>query len=544
MILIIDNYDSFTYNLYQLIGEMSPDVAVYRNDAITLKEIEELSPKAIVISPGPGYPADAGITVELVKYFEDKIPILGVCLGFQGIVEAMGGKIVHAKALMHGKSCEIKVDPDDKLFADMPEKITVARYHSLAADKNLPEELKIIATASDGEIMAVSHKEHRLYGVQFHPESVMTKYGKRILRNFLSLAGVALNEDNDEKYSKAPNTEALKPYIQKVIVAEDLTEDEAREAMDNIMSGNATNAQIGSFLTAMRMKGETIEEITGFARSMRGKAAPMKSLKDTVDIVGTGGDLAHTFNISTTSAFVIAAAGARVSKHGNRSVSSLSGSADVLEVLGVKINVTSEQAIKCLEATGLCFMFAPVFHQSMSFAASPRKEIGVRSVFNILGPLANPAKAEYMLLGVYEQQLMEPIAMVLRNLGVKKALVIHGRDGLDEISVADKTDICEIEQNKIIKYSIHPSDYGLSSAKSGELVGGGAAENAEILKNILRGERGAKRDIVILNSAAALYAAGKCFNITHGVKLATEAIDSGRAYKKLEHLIEYTNTLD
>jgi len=540
MILIIDNYDSFTYNLYQFIGEMCPDVKVFRNDMITLDEIEKLAPKAIVISPGPGYPAQAGVSIDTIKRFAGKIPILGVCLGFQAIVEATGGEIVHAKELMHGKVSDIKIDTGDPLFYDMPDTITAARYHSLAAGDNLPGTLKVTATAADGEIMAVSNAGDKLYGVQFHPESVMTKYGKRILRNFLSQTNEPITEDTLEKYTKEPDGAVLKPYIQKVIIAENLSEDEAKAAMDGIMNGSATNAQIGSFLTAMRMKGETIDEITGFAKSMRGKAAPMASLKDTIDIVGTGGDLAHTFNISTTTAFVVAAAGARVTKHGNRSVSSLSGSADVLEALGVNINNTSDRAIECLEATGLCFMFAPVFHKSMRFAASPRKEIGVRSVFNILGPLANPAKAEYMLLGVYDAALMETIAMVLKNLGVKKALVVHGGDGLDEITAADKTEVCEIEQNKIIKYQIHPSDFGLNVCSPADLVGGDAAENAKILKSVLNGDKGPKRDITLLNSAAALYALGKCFNINHGVKIAAETIDNGAAYNKLEQLIEYT----
>jgi anthranilate synthase/phosphoribosyltransferase len=541
VILLIDNYDSFTYNLYQLMGELYPNIKVRRNDAVTIAEIEEMNPQAIIISPGPGYPKDAGISNEAIKYFAGKIPILGVCLGFQGIVEVMGGEIVHAKSLMHGKVSEIKIDTRDALFKNLPEKIEAARYHSLAAKADLPANLKVTAQAPDGEVMAVSHIEHKLYGVQFHPESVMTSCGRVILRNFLEDAGVENLKPLPAADTNAPDAEALKPYISKIITAENLSEDEAKAAMDSIMGGNATNAQIGSFLTAMRMKGETVEEITGFAKSMRGKASHMAKLTDTVDIVGTGGDLAHTFNISTTSVFVAAACGARVSKHGNRSVSSLSGSADVLEALGVKINMPPEEALRCLDETGMCFMFAPVFHSSMRYAGAPRKEIGVRSVFNILGPLANPAGAEYMLLGVYDKNLIEPMALVLKNLGIKKALVIHGEDGLDEVTVTGKTEICEVERNKIIKYSIHPSDFGLDVYNSPELTGGSAQENAKILKNVLLGERGAKRDIVILNSAAALFALGKCFDINHGVKIAANAIDSGKAYEKLEKLIEFTN---
>ncbi|MDR3091587.1 MAG: anthranilate phosphoribosyltransferase [Clostridiales bacterium] len=544
MILIVDNYDSFTYNIYQYIGGMCREIRVVRNDAFSVEEILAEPPRAIIISPGPGYPKDAGRCVELIRAAAGKIPILGVCLGFQAIVEAMGGKIVPARELMHGKTCSINFDTDCPLFEGLPKVSEAARYHSLAADKDLPKTLTVAASAPDGEIMAVYHYGRKLYGVQFHPESIMTGAGKRILRNFLKIAGIAVPEIAE--LPKGKETEELKPYLKKVIDLNNLSEDEAFSAMNSIMSGHATNAQIGSFLTALRMKGETTAEITGFARAMRGKALPMEPLSGTIDIVGTGGDLAHTFNISTTSAFVAAAAGARVSKHGNRSVSSLSGSADVLESLGVRIDISPEQALECLKITGLCFMFAPVFHKSMRFAASPRKEIGVRSVFNILGPLANPAKAEYMLLGVYDEAIMEQMAVVLKNLGVKKALVVHGRDGLDEATVTGPTEICEIEAaggGRIAKYSVSPGDLGLGTARPADLVGGSARDNANITQNILRGEKGPKRDIVLLNSAAALYASGVAEDMKKGVEMAREAIDSGKALKKLEEVAETTNRL-
>ncbi|GHU50250.1 bifunctional protein TrpGD [Clostridia bacterium] len=542
MILIIDNYDSFTYNLYQYVGEMANDeILVIRNDAKTLEEIHALAPTVIIISPGPGYPKDAGLTIPVVREFAGKTPILGVCLGFQGIVEAFGGKIIKAKTLMHGKSCSANLDLSCSLFEGLPSAAVVARYHSLAAEpSSLPSVLKVTATAPDGEIMAVAHNEYPLYGVQFHPESIMTNFGKKILRNFLSQAGISLRPDNNTEIK----ADALKPYIQKVVVSENLSESEALDAMDNIMSGNATNAQIGSFLTAMRMKGETTEEITGFAKSMRGKALAMEELKNTIDIVGTGGDLARTFNISTTSAFVVAAAGVRVSKHGNRSVSSLSGSADVLEALGVKIDISPEQAIACLNETNLCFMFAPVFHKSMRFAAPPRKEIGVRSVFNILGPLTNPAKAEYMLLGVYDSAIMEQMANVLGNLGVKRALVVHGKDGLDEVTVTGRTEICEIDDTgRITKYEISPEDFGLPLYKPSDLVGGNAKDNAKILLNILNGEKGAKRDTVVMNSAAAIFTAGAVPTFEDALSLAQKTIDSGAAYEKLQQVIRVTESV-
>lgn len=539
MILLIDNYDSFTYNLYQYIGEMYTDIEVYRNDAISIDEIKEKNPAGIILSPGPGRPESAGICLDVINEFKGKTPILGVCLGYQSIVQALGGTIVHAKTLVHGKADDIKLDNKSALFLSMPDKIKGARYHSLAAGE--VRNLKVTAKSGDGEIMAV--EGDKLYGVQFHPESILTEYGRHILKNFLNIAGLEIAEDIEEKYSPKQKSDGLKPYLQRVIDSKDLTQEQAREAMNHIMSGNATNAQIGSFMTAMRMKGETIDEITGFARTLRDKAAYMEKQEGTLDIVGTGGDLAKTFNISTASAIVAAASGVKVSKHGNRSVSSLSGSADVLEALGVKIDITSQQALKCLRRTDLCFMFAPVFHKSMKFAASPRKEIGVRSVFNILGPLSNPAKADYMLLGVYDRSLIETVALVLRNLGVQKALVVYGSDGLDEVTLTGETEVCEIDGNKLLKYNISPEDYGLNLCSPNNLTGGLAEENAEILLNILKGEKGAKRDIVVLNSACAIYCAGKAAGIEEGVRIAQEALDSGKALSKLEELIKVSNEL-
>ena len=533
MIVLIDNYDSFTYNLYQEIGELYGEVKVFRNDEITLGEIGRMAPEAIVISPGPGYPGSAGISVNAVRMFSGRMPILGVCLGHQAIAEAFGGKIVRAGKLMHGKASSIALKQDNPLFYGLPGTVLAARYHSLIVDEDtLPGCLEITARDEAGQIMAVSHTEHPTYGVQFHPESILTKSGQKMLENFLDrVAHVPVRRlDFDETLLPPEQRNLLKPYIFKVIEGTDLTQDEAYAAMDCIMSGGATDAQIGSFITALRMKGETIDEITGFARVMRSKAAVMPHSAAAIDIVGTGGDLANTFNISTTAAFVAAGAGLSVAKHGNRSVSSKSGSADVLEALGVKIDMTPAQASECLDACGLSFLFAQKFHGSMKFAAMPRKQIGVRSVFNILGPLANPAFTRYMLIGVYDEALMEPMAKVLQNLGVKRAMVVHGSDGLDEITISGTTKICEIKGSKLIKYE-------LRTANIGEVAGGTAEENAQITLAILSGqERGAKRDIVLLNAACALVIAGSAEDIGQGLSLARASVDTGAAMGKLGEL--------
>lgn len=543
MILLIDNYDSFTYNLYQSIGLLKPDIKVVRNDEITIDEIEKLAPEAIVVSPGPCYPAQAGISVDAIKHFSGKIPILGVCLGHQSIGEAFGGKIVHAQQILHGKQTPIKINNDSPLFYGLKPEIKAARYHSLVIERSsLPDCLTVIAEDDKGQIMAVKHNDHPTYGVQFHPESILTEVGEKIIANFLNnIAGIKTVEPKTPSIPDSERTE-LKPYVKKCVEGEKLTEEEAYKAMDIIMSDRATNAQISSLLTALRMRGETIEEITAFAKVMRQKMNVVKTDSPVLDIVGTGGDLSNSFNISTTSGFVISGAGQNVAKHGNRSVSSRSGAADVLEALGVKITSTPEKAEACLNSVGLSFLFAQSYHSAMRFVGPVRGQNGIRTVFNILGPLANPAKADYMVLGVYDPELLEPMAKVLRNLGVKAALLVYGNDRLDEISISATTSICELKNGEISKYEISPEDFGMKIADKEEIKGGDAQENAQITLGILDGSiKGAKRDIVVLNSGCALYISGNAKTIADGIKMANESIDSSKALNKLNQYIEFSN---
>ncbi len=544
MILLIDNYDSFTYNVYQCVGEIYPKIEVVRNDEITIEQMEAMDLEALIISPGPGFPDSAGISKEAIRHFAGKIPILGICLGHQAIGEVFGGKIVHARELMHGKMSEISIDTTDPLFAGLNDKIYVARYHSLIVDdKDFPEELKILGVDEQGQIMALRHKNDPVYGIQFHPESILTETGMQILENFITkIAGIVLDDRKKEEDMTAMNQETLKPFLAKIVEGQHLTTEEAYKAMDCIMSGNATEAQIASFLTGLRMNQETPDEITGFAKVMRAKAAIVPEETEAIDIVGTGGDLANSFNISTTSSFVIAAAGAKVAKHGNRSVSSKSGAADVLEALGAKIGLSPEDDKKCLDQTGVAFLFAQTHHGSMKYAGPVRAQLGIRSVFNILGPLANPAMTNYIVLGVYEKALLRPMADVLKNLGIKHALIVYGDDQLDEISISSTTSVCEIKDGAITEYQISPEEEGLKRYTKEEIVGGTADENAVITKNILSGkEQGAKRDIVLMNAGAALYTIGKADSIKEGVAMAKEAIDSGKAMEKLKEFIDYTN---
>lgn len=333
----------------------------------------------------------------------------------------------------------------------------------------------------------------------------------------------------------------IREAIEMLINGENLDFDTTKDVMDEIMSGKASNAQIASFLTALRIKGETTEEITACATVMREKGQTLKHEQPVAEIVGTGGDCANTFNISTVSTFVVSAAGMPIAKHGNRSVSSKCGAADVLEALGVKLDLSPEQNEEVLKECGICFMFAPVYHASMKYAAPVRREMGTRTVFNILGPLASPAGAEINLIGVYDKELVRPIAEVLQKLGVKRGMVIYGLDNLDEITLTDKTAVCEIRGDELLDYELDPRDYGFALCEKSELVGGDAEENADITKAILDGEKGSKRDIVLLNSGAVLYLSGLAKNIEDGIALAAETIDSGKAKLKLSALIETTN---
>ncbi len=339
-------------------------------------------------------------------------------------------------------------------------------------------------------------------------------------------------------------TMTVQQAIAKITDGKHLTRSEAREVMQEIMDGKATPAQIGSFMTALRMKGETIDEIAGFAETMRSKARSVATERtNLLDTCGTGGDGAHTFNISTASAIVAAAGGIRVAKHGNRAASSRSGSADVLEALGVQIGLDNAQAARCLQHLGICFMFAQLYHQSMRHAAGPRKEIGIRTVFNLLGPLTNPAGADRQLMGVFDRGKTELLASVLRELGLKRALVVASEDGLDEISISAPTKITELKDGQIRTYNITPDDLGLPVYSLGDVVGGDAETNAEIIRAIFRGERGAYRDIVLANAGACFYVTGRSSTLQEGVKLAAAVIDSGQAMDKLRDLIQFTGEL-
>ena len=335
----------------------------------------------------------------------------------------------------------------------------------------------------------------------------------------------------------------MKERLAKLVAGNDLSVEEAKKAQEIILTGQATDAQIAAFLTALRMKGETIDEITGLASVLRDKANTIAPKVDKhVDLVGTGGDCTYSFNISTTSAFVVAAAGLPVAKHGNRSISSKSGAGDVLEALGVNISADPDVVSRCVETVGIGFMFAPHFNPAMKDVGKVRKELGFRTVFNTLGPLSNPSRAKAMVVGVYDKNLTETIANAMMNMGVERALVVSGNDNMDEITLTGATTISEIKDNTVNTYTVTPEQFGFETVELKELQGGDGKVNAQITKDILSGkEKGAKRNIVLLNAGATLYAGGMCSSIEEGIKLAQKTIDSGKAASIIDALVEASN---
>ena len=334
----------------------------------------------------------------------------------------------------------------------------------------------------------------------------------------------------------------IQQAIAQLVGGSNLTEQQMIDVMNQVMTGEATPIQVGAFLTALRIQGETVEEVTGAARVMREKALHVDAGEGCVlDTCGTGGDGKNTFNISTAVGFVVAAAGITVAKHGNRAVSSGSGSADVLGALGVKIDVPKETVERCLREVGLGFLFAPAMHGAMKYAAAPRREVGIRTIFNLLGPLTNPARASHQLIGIYDGALIETVAQVLGNLGSERAMVVHGDEGLDEISLGGPTSVAEWKDGAVTRYTLDPEEFGFDRQPAEQLTSADAAESAATVTSVLRGEPGAARDVVALNSGAALCVAGRTETIAGGIDLARERIDSGAALEKLEHLVRLTN---
>ena len=538
MILLIDNYDSFVFNVAQYLGELTDEeVRTVRNDQLTLTEIRALKPSRIVLSPGPKHPKDSGICLEILKEITD-IPILGICLGHQAFGLVHGATVKRLEIPLHGKTSVLTVsEPQSVLFKGLPQQFNVMRYHSLYVDKDtLPQELIITALSDDGVIMALQHKTKPIHSIQFHPESFFTEYGKNILKNFLIGTQAIQSVQNTEEKAKAYANEVFKAALKKLQENQPLGDSDFKQICAVLHSKQYDIVQLGALLVLISEKSLYPESLTAFVRNILAYSTTFADSRPMIDLCGTGGDGLKTINISTTVAFIVAALGVKVAKHGNRSVTSQSGSTDVLGELGIAMESNLMKQLDSLEKNGLAFFHAPFFHNLVGEVREVRQRLGIRTVFNVLGPLLHPnTKLKYQLVGLYHEPVMRLYAETLQLLGREHALVVRGNDGLDEISICDETKIVEVKGKQILEYTIAPEMFGFKRAFHADIQGGTPTENAEILRRTLKGEeRGAKADIVILNAMFALYTANVVKHPAEAKPLIEEALRSGKVWNNYQ----------
>ena len=547
MILMIDNYDSFVFNVEQYLKEMTDDeVITVRNDAITIYDIKKMNPSKIIFSPGPKHPKDSGICLEILNNTDElgNIPILGICLGHQAIGMNFGGEIKRLENPLHGKTSEITVLSENSvLFKNLPKKFKVMRYHSLYVD-DIPEDLEVTAKSEDGIAMAVEHKSKNIFGIQFHPESIFTEYGKNMIRNFLNIevSETLQNNENSKNIKEKGNFIDMNKYLKKLQENIALTDTDFREICKIIDSKNYDIVQLGALLVLISEKSLYPESLTAFVKNILEYSTTFEDETPMIDVCGTGGDGFKTINISTAVAFILGAMGVNVAKHGNRAISSKSGSSDVLDRLGVPLENSLANQIEKLHVKNLAFFHAPFFHKLVGEVREVRSRLGIRTVFNILGPLLHPnTKLQYQLVGLYHEPVHRLYAETLQLLGRKHALVVRGNDGLDEITICDDTRIIEVKGEQILEYTISPESFGFKRAFHSEIEGGTPEENAEILVKILKGEeKSAKFDIVVLNAMFALYTADVVDHPAKAKDMVLEAIKSGKVYEFFENYVKIT----
>ena len=536
MILLIDNYDSFVFNVEQYLRELTDEeVRCVRNDKITLDEIRRLNPSKIVLSPGPKHPQDSGICLEILQS-DIAAPILGICLGHQAIGLVYGAKIKRLERPYHGKTSLIKVSRKEPLFTGLPDEFEVMRYHSLYVDE-LPSNLQATAMSEDGIVMALSAKDRPIFGIQFHPESYFTQYGKKIIENFINYEAAPAAEVAKEP--KEPKIRPLKPFLIKLQENERLDDRDFEQICEIIASKEYEITQLAALLVLISEKSLYPQSLASLAKNILKYSQTYRDPSPMIDLCGTGGDGFKTINISTTVAFILASLGVKVAKHGNKAVSSKSGSSDVLEILGVHSSNSLLWQRELLNDKNLAFFHAPFFHPLVGEVREVRQRLGIRTVFNILGPLLNPNLAlKNQLVGVYHKPVLRLYAETLQLLGRERALVVRGEDGLDEISLCDETRVVELRGGQISEYSITPEQFGFRRAFHSEIEGGTPEQNAEILKQILKGEiSGPKFDIVVLNAMFALYAAGVADSPAQAKELILDAIKSGKVYRYFEDYV-------
>ena len=521
MILLIDNYDSFVFNIKTMLNQLTNDeIAVYRNDKITLDEIKRLSPNAIILSPGPKHPKDSGICLEIFKA-RLNVPVLGICLGHQVLGLCFGAKIQRLQEVAHATSSQISLIAQSELFREFPKDFSVMRYHSLEV-VDLPSELEALAYTKDKVLMAMRHKDLPYFGVQFHPESYFSEYGLKIFENFLKFKG-----QTSQKASEKPT---LTSFITKLQDNQGLNTDDFARICQIIASREYEAVQLGALLVLITEKSLDERSLSALVSNILKYSQTFNDESEMIDIVGTGGDGFKSINISTTTAFILGALGVKVAKHGNRAISSASGSSDVLSALKIPAFDSIAKQVKVLDEQGLTFFHAPFFHSLVGEVKEVRAKLGVRTVFNVLGPLLHPnLSLKYQLMGNYHAPVHRLLIEVLRNLGRKHALVVRGNDGMDEISICDETSIYELKDGQIFNYTISPEQFGFKRAFHSEIVGGDAKQNAKILLDTLSGkQKGAKFDIVVLNAMFALYTANRVPTPAQAKDIVLEAIHSGK----------------
>lgn len=527
MILMIDNYDSFVYNVYQYITEMTDEeVLCVRNDEINLEKIKELNPSHIVLSPGPKHPRDSGVCLEILKADLD-IPVLGICLGHQAIGLVFNGEIKRLEVPLHGKSSLIKVQNQGVILSNLPSEFEVMRYHSLYVDEtSLPPCLEILAKSeNDDIIMAFKHKQKPIFGIQFHPESYFTQYGKKIIENFI-------NYDKKEK-TKEKKVVNLSPYMVKLQKGFPLDSADYEVICAAINDKDYDIVQLAGLLVLISEKSLYADSLAALVKNILKYSTTYNDPSDIFDIVGTGGDRLKTINISTTTAFILASLGVKVAKHGNKAITSKSGSSDAITALGIPFSASIEENKNLLETKGLAFFHAPLFHKITAEVKEVRDRLKIGTVFNMLGPLLNPNLGlKFQLAGNYLEEVNELMAQTLMNLGREHALVVHGMDGMDEITICDETLIHEVKDGKILEYKITPEQFGFSRGFHKDVEGGSGEENGKILEATLKGEiSGAKFDIVVLNSMFGLYCANKVATPADAKDVILKAIKDGKVWE-------------
>lgn len=526
MFLLIDNYDSFTWNLAQAFQSLGKNPLVLKNDdPEILKLATDPELEMVCISPGPGHPAQAGLCPEFLEKVSPDVPILGICLGHQLLGLHGGGEIGIAPVIMHGKLSEIEHN-EEGMFSDLPNPLTVGRYHSLvvSAPENGDVKFDVTATGPDGEIMGLQYRDRPWAGAQFHPESVLTPEGLRFLANF---------PDSLRPGPQIPFNQILDRLANK----EDLTREMAKQAFAALLDGELTPAQAGAFLFSLRAKGESGLELAQAVKGALKRAVPVRKLPaGCLDIVGTGGDGKNSFNCSTAAALTLAGMGYRIAKHGNRAVSSTCGAADAIEGLGLAIAPDAQTAIEQLERNNFTFFFAPYFHPSFKNIGPIRAELGCRTLFNILGPMINPAKPDYLVMGVARPELVPLVADTLAHSRHKQAAVFHGAGGYDEITTMGPTEVTLLRNGAFSKLLIDPGRYGMAPASPEELACQNRQEAVAVLRELVAGNGSqAMTDMVILNVALAIYLLDSLEDFDTAVKKAATAVKSGAGQKVLEN---------